>query len=321
MPSASTSATRSRALSRNRQWPRHGPVRPWPGRSGAWTRKCAAASAGPMRHQPSDDDRTPCSRRSGVALASPQDRTKKEIAAASTVDVSAGPGKASASATGSGRSDSGVTTRRSISMGAMAYRPLPHVDDRRTERFGHPVATNLNPCLKHDYFSSLNRLSPHGHTGGPHDRHRDPRAPRPSARSPRTPATRPRSIGRTSTLPPARKLAVLACMDARLTVEDVLGLRIGRGPHHPQRRRPRDRRRDPLAGHQPAAPRHRGGHRHRAHRLRDADVRGRTGAPTRSPRRPAPASTCRSTPFPDLESNLPPRSTGSARTRGSRTCR
>jgi carbonic anhydrase len=28
-------------------------------------------------------------------------------------------------------------------------------------------------------------------------------------------------------LPPSRKLAVLACMDARLTVEDVLGLRTG----------------------------------------------------------------------------------------------
>jgi carbonic anhydrase len=28
-------------------------------------------------------------------------------------------------------------------------------------------------------------------------------------------------------LPPGRKLAVLACMDARLTVEDVLGLRTG----------------------------------------------------------------------------------------------
>ena len=28
-------------------------------------------------------------------------------------------------------------------------------------------------------------------------------------------------------LPPARRLAVLACMDARLTVEDVLGLRTG----------------------------------------------------------------------------------------------
>src|SRR5712671_6793277 len=28
-------------------------------------------------------------------------------------------------------------------------------------------------------------------------------------------------------LPPGRKLAVLACMDARLTVEDALGLRIG----------------------------------------------------------------------------------------------
>ncbi len=28
-------------------------------------------------------------------------------------------------------------------------------------------------------------------------------------------------------LPPGRKLAILACMDARLTVEDVLGLRTG----------------------------------------------------------------------------------------------
>src|SRR5262245_62419229 len=28
-------------------------------------------------------------------------------------------------------------------------------------------------------------------------------------------------------LPPGRRLAVLACMDARLTVEDVLGLRSG----------------------------------------------------------------------------------------------
>ena len=28
-------------------------------------------------------------------------------------------------------------------------------------------------------------------------------------------------------LPPGRKLAVLACMDARLTVEDALGLRTG----------------------------------------------------------------------------------------------
>jgi carbonic anhydrase len=28
-------------------------------------------------------------------------------------------------------------------------------------------------------------------------------------------------------MPPARKLAVIACMDARLTVEDVLGLRTG----------------------------------------------------------------------------------------------
>jgi carbonic anhydrase len=34
-------------------------------------------------------------------------------------------------------------------------------------------------------------------------------------------------------MPPARKLAVLACMDARLTVEQFLGLKTG-DPHHTQ---------------------------------------------------------------------------------------
>ena len=99
--------------------------------------------------------------------------------------------------------------------------------------------------------------------------------PRTSARSPRT-QRYAAQFDRPNLDAPARPhLAVLACMDARLTVEDVLGLHSGRRPHHPQRRRPRDRRRDPLAGDQPAPPRHRGGPRHRAHRLRDAHVRGR----------------------------------------------
>ena len=76
-----------------------------------------------------------------------------------------------------------------------------------------------------------------------------------------------------------------------------------RRAHHPQRRRPGHRRRDPLAGHQPAPPRDRGGHRHRAHRLRDAHVRGRAGPIVdrrgdRRRRRPRARS------FPDLEANL-----------------
>ena len=48
-----------------------------------------------------------------------------------------------------------------------------------------------------------------------------------SARSPRTSATRPSSIDRGCPSRPDGRLAVLACMDARLTVEDVLGLRSG----------------------------------------------------------------------------------------------
>ena len=38
-------------------------------------------------------------------------------------------------------------------------------------------------------------------------------------------------------MPPARKLAVLACMDARLTVEHMLGLKTGDAPHLSQRGR------------------------------------------------------------------------------------
>ena len=38
-------------------------------------------------------------------------------------------------------------------------------------------------------------------------------------------------------LPPAKKVAVVACMDARLNPQGVLGLQGGRRPCHPQRRR------------------------------------------------------------------------------------
>jgi len=57
-------------------------------------------------------------------------------------------------------------------------------------------------------------------------------------------------------LPPSKHVAVLACMDARLDVYRILGLADGEGTRYPQCRRRRHRRRDPLAGHQPAAARH-----------------------------------------------------------------
>ena len=46
---------------------------------------------------------------------------------------------------------------------------------------------------------------------------------------------------------PLSRLAIVACMDARLDVEETLGLQHRRRARHPQRRRPRDRRRHPLA--------------------------------------------------------------------------
>ena len=54
-------------------------------------------------------------------------------------------------------------------------------------------------------------------------------------------------------MPPAKKVAVVACMDARLDPYGAARAARGRRPRHPQRRRRRHRRRDPLAGHLPAA--------------------------------------------------------------------
>ena len=48
-------------------------------------------------------------------------------------------------------------------------------------------------------------------------------------------------------LPPAKQVAVLACMDARLDVHDAPWPRGGRCSRDPQRRRRRHRGRDPLA--------------------------------------------------------------------------
>jgi carbonic anhydrase len=43
------------------------------------------------------------------------------------------------------------------------------------------------------------------------------------------------------TIPPARRLAIVACMDARLSVEQFAGLNTGGRPYHPQCRRRGDR--------------------------------------------------------------------------------
>ena len=48
-------------------------------------------------------------------------------------------------------------------------------------------------------------------------------------------------------MPPARRFAILTCMDARLDPAKYAGLERRRRPRHPQRRRPRQRRRDPVA--------------------------------------------------------------------------
>lgn len=69
-------------------------------------------------------------------------------------------------------------------------------------------------------------------------------------------------------LPPAKRVAIVACMDARLNVYGLFGLAGGRGPCRPQRRRSGDRRRDPVPGHLPAVARHPADHPGTPHRLR-----------------------------------------------------
>ena len=120
-------------------------------------------------------------------------------------------------------------------------------------------------------------------------------------------------------LPPAKKLAVVACMDARLDVHAMLGLRARRRARDPQRRRRRHRRRDPLAGDLAAPAGHRGDRPHPPHRLRDADLHRR-----RLPRRPAketPASSRRGrrSPSPTSTTTCAARSAASRAARSSRT--
>ena len=55
----------------------------------------------------------------------------------------------------------------------------------------------------------------------------------------------------------ARGFAILTCMDARLDPAKFAGLSRGRRARHPQRRRARERRRDPFARDLLQAARHR----------------------------------------------------------------
>ena len=120
--------------------------------------------------------------------------------------------------------------------------------------------------LRHQYFNSYSggcQLE-----GGPMTRDR-----RPARRTPRT--TRRRSTGGDLPLPPARHVAVLACMDARLNVFGLLGPAGGRRPCDPERRRRRHRRRDPLDRDLATAARDEGDHPDPPHRLRHAHVQRR----------------------------------------------
>jgi carbonic anhydrase len=75
-------------------------------------------------------------------------------------------------------------------------------------------------------------------------------------------------------LPPAKRVAVVACMDARLNPYGLLGLAEG-GPRDQERGRRDHRRRDSLALHFATPPRDGRDRPHPPHRLRHAHVRRR----------------------------------------------
>ena len=77
-------------------------------------------------------------------------------------------------------------------------------------------------------------------------------------------------------LPPAKRVAILACMDARLNPYGAARPQRGRRARDPQRRRRHHRRRDPIARDLAAAARDRGDHADPSHRLRDADLHATT---------------------------------------------
>ena len=105
-----------------------------------------------------------------------------------------------------------------------------------------------------------------------------------------------------------RKLAVVACMDSRMDIFQMLGLAARRGARHPQRRRRRHRRRRPLAGACPSAA---SAPRDRAdppHELRAAErARGSRSRPRSRPRpalRPWWALESFSDPYADVRQSI-----------------
>ena len=71
-------------------------------------------------------------------------------------------------------------------------------------------------------------------------------------------------------MPPARRFAILTCMDARLDPAKFAGLGGGRRPRDPQRRRAGERRRDTFAGDQLQTAGHAGIFRDSPYRVRNA---------------------------------------------------
>ena len=122
-------------------------------------------------------------------------------------------------------------------------------------------------------------------------------------------------------MPPGRKLAVLACMDARLTVEDVLGLRSGDahiirnagGLATDDAIRSLVISQQLLGTEEVIVIEHTGCG---MLTFQDAEVHQRAGQADRQRRRPR-----RSTRFRTSSRTCASRSAGSGRTRGSRTCR
>ena len=80
-------------------------------------------------------------------------------------------------------------------------------------------------------------------------------------------------------LPPAKHVAVAGLHGRPARRLRAARPERGRRARHPQRRRRRHRRRDPLAGDQPAAARHHGDRAHPPHRLRDAHLHRRRVPP------------------------------------------
>ena len=84
---------------------------------------------------------------------------------------------------------------------------------------------------------------------------------------------------------PSLHTAVVTCMDSRIDVFALFGLRHGRGARAAQRRRRGDRRRGPLAHHQPAQAGHPRGAAGPAHRVRARPPSPTTSSPRSWPRR------------------------------------